>query len=118
MLFREGQGFSVPPYRVLFQVRPGEDSPPVQAAFSVPVAGFRLAVERNRIKRLTREAWRLQKQALYAELEARELRLLVFLVYTGKKIPAFQTVRDKISVVLNRLISELPSAGPGRNAIR
>ena len=37
---------------------------PFQAAFSVGKKRFRRAVDRNRIKRLLREAWRLEKSRL------------------------------------------------------
>jgi ribonuclease P protein component len=95
---------------VLFLITKLPEGVPSQAGFSVPVSAFRHAVDRNRIKRLVREAWRLQKQHLSLVLQENQLQLAVFVVYTGKKIPSFETVRNKISVILNRLIAELPTA--------
>ena len=49
---------------------------------------FKKAVDRNRIKRLTREAWRLQKNVLTEKLAANNLAMSVFFIYTGKELPA------------------------------
>jgi len=84
----------------------------VQAGFSVPLSQFSRATDRNRIKRVTREAWRLNKKVLFDELLERKLQMAVFFVFTAKKIIPFETIQGKISVVLNRLITELPAA-PG-----
>lgn len=67
---------------------------------------FRRAVDRNRIKRLSREAYRLQKQTLYSLLAELRQQWAVFFVFTGTKIPAFEQVYDKFSVILERLQKE------------
>ncbi|HWV69017.1 ribonuclease P protein component, partial [Chitinophaga sp.] len=59
--------------------------------------------DRNRIKRLGREAWRLQKEELYNHLRSESRQLAVFLIYTDKKIADFSTLKDKISVILKKL---------------
>ncbi|MET6998869.1 ribonuclease P protein component [Chitinophaga defluvii] len=105
-LFREGKAFSVFPYRVIYMAVPlPVDKVPVQVGFSATTRRFPHATDRNRIKRLGREAWRLQKQALYDHLQSHSRQLAVFLVYTDKKIADFSTLRDKISVILEKLKS-------------
>lgn len=75
--------------------------------FGVSSRNFPHATDRNRIKRLGREAYRLQQQSLQENLREKQRQIAVFFIYTGKKIPSFDTVHDKISVILNRLIAEI-----------
>jgi hypothetical protein len=56
---------------------------------------------------LGREAWRLQKQALQQCLKDKGLYMAVFVIYTGKGLPDYPTVTQKIGVALQRLIKEI-----------
>jgi len=64
---------------------------------------FKRAVDRNRVKRLTREAYRLQKKQLQEATIEKKLQLNIFFIYTGKELPAFDVVREKVNVILNKL---------------
>ncbi|MBW8686413.1 ribonuclease P protein component [Chitinophaga rhizophila] len=107
-LFREGKAFSVFPYRVVYMTvdQPGNKYP-VQAGFSASTKRFPHAVDRNRVKRLTRECWRLQKQDFYNILQQHSRQLLVFFIYTDKKIAPYATLHHKISVILKKLEKEM-----------
>jgi len=61
-------------------------------------------VDRNRIKRVTREAYRLQKESLYNNLKEKNKNLAVFFIYTGKELPAYNDVYKKMSSILQKLI--------------
>ena len=79
----------------------------LQAGFGAGSRHFKKAVDRNRIKRPSREAYRLQKNPLLQQLEEKRLTLAVFFIYTGRELPDYVTVTDKIGVALQKLIREL-----------
>jgi ribonuclease P protein component len=64
-------------------------------------------VDRNRIKRLSREAYRLQKQPLLHRMKEKGSSLALFFIYTGKELPDYLTVTSKIGVALQKLIKEM-----------
>ncbi|MCK7558145.1 ribonuclease P protein component [Chitinophaga sedimenti] len=111
-LFRNGKAFSVFPYRVIYMpTQLPVNKYPVQAGFTVSSRNFPHAVDRNRIKRLSRECYRMQKQALYDAVKARDKQVAVFFIYTDKKIADLATLRHKFSVILNRLQKEIAADG-------
>ena len=75
----------------------------LQAGFSISTRNFKKAVDRNRIKRLMRECYRLQKHSLQTELEENHKNLAVFFIYTGKELPEYSQIFDKIGSALERL---------------
>jgi ribonuclease P protein component len=84
----------------------GSAGSPVQAGFGAGSRHFKKAVDRNRIKRLCREAYRLQKLPLLDLLKKKERSLAIFFIYTGKELPDYRTVSDKIGVLLQKLMRE------------
>lgn len=76
----------------------------LQAGFTVSSKYFKKAVDRNRAKRLMREAYRLQKGTLNEILKEQHKQLAVFFIYVGNELPEYKTVFDKTGAVLTRLI--------------
>jgi len=88
-LFENGNSFYSEPFRVQW-LRCDDKLPfPVLTAISVGKKSFPEAVSRNRIKRLIREVWRLNKQHLYLHLKQMNLQLYIMIIYSGKKIPEY-----------------------------
>ena len=65
---------------------------------------FKKAVHRNRIKRLIREAYRLQKKELQNAVSSSNRHLNVFFIYTAKELPRYSVIKEKVNVILNRLM--------------
>ena len=102
-LFSDGKAFSVFPFRVQYMFNSLPDDVPLQAGFTVSGRNFKRAVDRNRIKRLMREAYRLQAPPLKELLLAKQMKLGLFFIYTGRELPDYNLVSEKITVILKRV---------------
>lgn len=76
---------------------------PLQVGFAVSGKHFKKAVDRNRIKRLMREAYRMQKNTLTDSIKKQEKFMAAFFIYTGNIIPEYEDVDEKIRGALKRL---------------
>lgn len=101
-VFKKGRSFTDFPFRIIY-LFPEENKSQLQAGFAVSSKNFKRAVDRNRIKRLMREAYRLQKNPLQVALQEKQNNLVVFIVFTGKELPVFTETKDKIKSLLTRL---------------
>jgi ribonuclease P protein component len=105
-LFSDGKSFNVLPYRVLYKLTNSAERFNDELQFGVAVSSknFKKAVHRNRIKRLTREAYRLQKLPLQEKLKEKQSCLFLFFIYTNKELPEYPILKDKVNLILERLI--------------
>lgn len=62
---------------------------------SVPKKRTPLAVHRNKIKRMIREAWRLNKHLLYADVPE-SVQCHLFFIYTGKANPDYTIIEQSV----------------------
>lgn len=112
-LFTGGKSFSVFPIKVFYTLDPVEAGMqrevPVTAGVGVSSKNFRKAVQRNRIKRLLREAYRTQKQALHGAVKE-EQHVSVFFLYIGKELPEYAPLKESMGKALERLIEKLNKA--------
>jgi len=101
-LFLNGKNFSVFPLRVTYQFVPSDETV-IQVGVTAGKKYFKKAVDRNRIKRLIREAYRLQKNNLIDLLKHKQLNGFLFFVYTDKTVTSFSIVKEAMSKCLKRL---------------
>ena len=69
----------------------------------------RAAVDRNRVRRLTRECWRLRKPELYTFLQERNLSIALSLVYIHNEIMSYGQLchkADKLVALLEQDIQK------------
>jgi ribonuclease P protein component len=102
-LFEQGKKIMVAPYKVLYLLNGPVDHSSLVFGAGVSVKNFKKAVDRNRVKRLTREAYRLQKKELEEKIKASKSQLSMFFIYTGKQLPAYDEVYKKIGTALKKL---------------
>ena len=103
-LFKDGKSFVHFPYRIYFQTsNETEKTSGLQFGVGVSAKLFKKAVDRNKIKRLTREAWRLQKNELAELVNQKNSRLNVFFIFTGKELPEYKFVFDKIGSGIKKI---------------
>ncbi len=84
----------------------------LQFVFSVPKKRFKRAVDRNRIKRLLREAVRHTKWPLEEFLMQNQRQIAIFIVYLASEEMDYQTLLTKVDQLFQKLKHELEKKEP------
>lgn len=95
------------PFVIHFADLQSQTDVPFQITISAPKRNFKKAHERNRIKRILREAIRENKLILETFLMENERKLALFMIYTAKEELSFDVLQKKMKNVLNQLIIEI-----------
>lgn len=102
-LFNEGKSVTHNGFTLVYLFAPLNTPYPAQASFSVPKKFFKSAVHRNRIKRLMREAYRLNKAGLYQKLVERKQQVALMWVYRGREVPSLPKTTEAILKLAGKL---------------
>lgn len=97
------------PFRIVLKDSSVPGEYPARIAISVSKKKFKRAVKRNRIKRLTREAYRLNKSEFYQHITPGHTIDILF-IYLDQNLPVFSQTEKAIKNALKKIPSLLQSA--------
>ena len=100
-LFTKGKSFSVFPVKLFYTI--AENDQAIKAGVGVSARNFKKAVDRNRIKRLLRECYRLNKLSLHTTVASKQKGVSVFFLYVGKELPEYAMLNEKMQAALTKL---------------
>jgi len=102
-LFLEGKSVVSYPLRLVFIETTFDDNVKIKAGVSVSKRHFKNAVDRNRIKRLMREAYRLNKANYFNNITT---QYALMILYIGKDGTEFDTVNEKMNLLFDKFLKE------------
>lgn len=105
LLFSKGKSLAFPPFRIIYQMH--DDAGLLQVGVAVSTRHFKKAIDRNRIKRLVREAYRVQKNELKELLISRNKGMDLFIIYNGKTLPEYAIVLLKTGEIIQKILKEI-----------
>lgn len=97
-LFESGQSIQENNIKILFLQN---NKPNNQIAFTVPKRNFKLAVDRNLLKRRMRESYRLNQLSLNNITNKYD----IIFIYLGKKTTIYEKINHNVMGILNQLTS-------------
>lgn len=102
-LYKDGNSVKVFPLRMVYLQTAHTSDFPAQVGVSVAKRNFKRAPHRNRLKRVMRETYRLQKEIIYNNLE----EPYVFMIsYIGKEEKSYDEIFSKMNKLLNLFIEQ------------
>ena len=103
-LYAEGDSVKTFPLRMVYVQTAHTSDFPCQLGVSVAKKNYKLAVDRNRLKRLMRETYRLQKQIVYNNLD----KPYVFMIsYIGSEEIKYEDLYLKMEKLLTLFIDKV-----------
>lgn len=98
-LFAEGKSVSNFPIKLVYLKTELSFDVPIQAGVTVPKKNFKSAVKRNRIKRLMRESYRLNKALVFNNSKG---TFAFLFLYLGKEMPDYSLIEENLKAALHK----------------
>ncbi len=108
-LFEKGSFFYLKPFRVYFASDPGKTTEAIEFLVTAPKSKFPAAVDRNLIKRRTREAFRNSQEELADRLTTKGINLKKLgLVYVEEELFSFSHICSSLMKIPEKMSSYRP----------
>lgn len=102
-IFKEGFAVKSYPIRIQFFFHDYTELPRCQVSVSVSKRNFKSAVDRNRIKRQLREAYRLNKANLISKLTESDKQLAMMIIYTSNEKIDFLKIEELLLKAISNI---------------
>ena len=99
----DNQSVSAYPFRAVFVPVEQSVQEGVSVLVSVPKKRFHDAIDRNRVKRQAREAYRKHKHGLIEQMEAKGQGLLIAFIYVSAKIESTDYIEKRMVRLLEKI---------------
>lgn len=109
-LYAEGHRLMAFPYSVQWMALPTPHalhSTPCQVMIVAPKRKFHHAVDRNHVRRLTRECYRLRKPAFYKFLSEQDISIVFSMVYIHNEIMTYEQLGHKMDKLFEALENDI-----------
>lgn len=103
-IFEEGKSITSYPLKLIYLEIKDPTRAKIQCGVTVPKRNFKSAVKRNRIKRLLRESYRLNKEQIFNNIEG---SFAFLFLYLGKEMPQYEEVEKQMRVILQKFLKKV-----------
>lgn len=105
-LVEKGRSVQEAPIKLVGRIMELPTTAPAQVAFAIPKRYMKLAVHRNHMRRLMREAYRMDKAATYDRLRQAGKQCAWLFIYQGRQPLTLAETRERLSRLLHRWIDK------------
>ena len=105
-VFKEGKVVKSYPLKLIYIKADFDDGADFKMGCSVPKRQFKKATDRNRVKRLIREAYRLNKPLIFNNITT---QCAFMILYIGDSMPLYEQIQAATVSLLEKFKQELES---------
>ncbi len=106
-LFQTGKAFFYFPFHVKYTIELNVEQAGIHFGVSIPKRYFKKAILRNRLKRQSRESFRLQKNNLKTKLTEQGKLLSIMFIYSHQQLCNYEGINIAMSECLKKIYDEI-----------